>query len=517
MGRLPFLMMNPKEAEKQFISFLGLNRGISISDNEFSDMKNMTSELYPAISTRKNRGEIQKTIEKPHGMCYKNGLVTVEGTGLYYNGKKVADVSDTDKTIAAMGAYLIIFPDKIIYNTASNTVESMEAAWSQGGKTTFEQLVTGATMIKVSCTGIGKTFQKFDGVEMSGCTNEAFNKTFIIQDIEDDYIVMIGDLEKSFTQESGITIRRKVPEMDFICEHDNRLWGCSSKNHEIYASKLGDAKNWNAFEGISTDSYAVTIGSDGDFTGCVSYLGYVIFFKENAVHKIYGNKPSNYQVMTSGVQGVAENCSRTLAIVNETLFYVTRNGVCIYNGAQPERISDVLGETEFVEGTGGEYNNRYYLSVKNREGNYTLYVYDMEHGIWSKEDDTQLKYCTRGNGELYCINVAGELFTIAGSRKEKIEWYMETGDILEGTMGHKLLKRILLHMTLTVGAEANIWIKYDSEEWILLNTLHKEAYGSQTVIIMPRRAQSYRLRLEGIGKVTLIGMEKLIGYSTEIR
>ena len=66
--------------------------------------------------------------------------------------------------------------------------------------------------------------------------------------------------------------------MDFICENENRLWGC--KEDTIYSSKLGDPFNWNVFDGLSTDSYAVNVRIDGDFTACCSYLGYPVFFKE---------------------------------------------------------------------------------------------------------------------------------------------------------------------------------------------------------------------------------------------
>lgn len=33
-------------------------------------------------------------------------------------------------------------------------------------------------------------------------------------------------------------------------------------------------ENWNCFEGIATDSYAASVGSDGDFTGCIGHMGY---------------------------------------------------------------------------------------------------------------------------------------------------------------------------------------------------------------------------------------------------
>lgn len=277
MGRLPYLTTAPKETSRQIGNFLGLNTGAVIDENEFADMVNMSSDCFPAISTRKHRGETLKKLSKPHGLYFKNGLIYVDGTGLYYKDEKIADVEDSDKHIIGIGAFIIVFPDKVMYNTSTGELQSLEATWRQGAKASFAQTAKGSTMVKITCTGIGTAFKRFDGVEITGCTNEGFNRTTVIQEIADDYIVIIGDLTEGFSQDTGLAISRKVPDMDFVCENGNRLWGCSSANHEVYASKLGDAANWNAFEGISTDSYAATIGSDGDFTGCLSHMGYVLF------------------------------------------------------------------------------------------------------------------------------------------------------------------------------------------------------------------------------------------------
>ena len=74
--------------------------------------------------------------------------------------------------------------------------------------------------------------------------------------------------------------------MDFVIESGNRLWGCrygkalnGETVNEIYASKLGDFRNWYCFAGISTDSYTASVGTDGAFTGAVTYMGRPIFFK----------------------------------------------------------------------------------------------------------------------------------------------------------------------------------------------------------------------------------------------
>ena len=80
MGRLPMLTMTPRGDSKQIGSFGGLNKGLVIGENEFSDMKNMSSDVFPAIAVRKPRGEILKSLSKPHGIIYKNGLAYVDGT-----------------------------------------------------------------------------------------------------------------------------------------------------------------------------------------------------------------------------------------------------------------------------------------------------------------------------------------------------------------------------------------------------------------------------------------------------
>lgn len=159
MGRLPFLTMAPKENSRQIGNFLGLNTGTVISENEFADMQNMSSDDFPAISTRKPRGKIIKNLTTPHGLFYKNGLAYVDGTELYYKDKKIADVTSTDKQIVGLGAFLVIFPDKIMYNTSTEELTNLETKWSQTSSATFAQTTTGSTMVKISCTGIGKSFQ----------------------------------------------------------------------------------------------------------------------------------------------------------------------------------------------------------------------------------------------------------------------------------------------------------------------------------------------------------------------
>lgn len=200
-------------------------------------------------------------------------------------------------------------------------------------------------------------------MELSGFHVESLNKTTVLKDVGDGYLLIVGPIDEDGSQTEPITIKRTVPDMDFYTVSENRLWGCSSKNHEIYASKLGSFRNFHCFDGVSSDSYTATIASDGDFTGAITYLGYVMFWKENAVYKVYGNRPSNFQIVEGMLRGVAKGCGKSLCIVNEVLYYKSESSVMSFQGALPTDVGAVL-EAGYGEAEAGRMGNKYYISME---------------------------------------------------------------------------------------------------------------------------------------------------------
>ena len=312
-----------RPTEDILISFKGYNCTEQAGKGEFAAMENMTGERFPLLSPRRARGTV-RTLGKANGLMAREKLLWVDGTAVFYGGEKIGEVADSEKQLISMGAYVLIFPDKKYYNTADgsfgeieNRVTVQAASWKQTYLTETEQDGEGQVYIQISSAGINEGFQKGDGVEISECREDALNGIHVIQDIGEGWIKIIAAIEKDGSQEAALTIERKLPDMDFLTVAENRLWGCSSKNHEIYASKMGDFKNFYCFESLASDSYATTIANDGDFTGAITYLGYVLFFKENSVHKVYGSKPSNFQIVEGQLRGVERGSSRSLQIVNE--------------------------------------------------------------------------------------------------------------------------------------------------------------------------------------------------------
>ncbi len=515
MAVLPHIQLMPSKGTVTTQNFLGLNQNLTTNEGEWSKMRNISDRFYPVIASRPNRGAIEQTMTKPKGIFYKNGLFYIDGTKAYYKGAEKFTVSDTDKLIVGLGAYICVFPDGKIYNTYKDTTEDITASYRQSGTVTFAPLSDKSVYTKITASGIGNTFAKGDNVTISGCTTSSYNGTHIITEQGTDYIVISGQLTSSFTQSSGLTFERKMPELDFVTEKDNRLYGCSSANHEVYTCKQGDPKNWYNYESGADMAWAATVGSDGDFTACTKYSSSVLFFKENAVHILRGEKPSNYSLNEKELPGVRKGCDRSVVTIDDTLYYVGRNGVYAYDGAIPQKISSNITD-DISDAVACKYNSKLYISCK-LAGATTLLVYDPRTGLWDAEDEETFRFAAFSDGMLHYIDADNRLTSIEGSRTETIEWFLETGDRTDGILNMKRLSKIKLNLWLAAGTEFRVLIRYDDEPiWQSKGYIRSTVNKTYTLPITPRRCSKYRIRLEGTGEFKLLGMSRDIEQGSEI-
>lgn len=559
--------------------FAGYNRELRIGPGEAYDMRNMTSDHYPVMAPRGRRG-IYRAAASPQGIIAKDQLCYVDGENLVIGdtvvkaGLSIAE-ADCPKQLISMGAYVIIMPDKQYVNTRNPEDRgSIEASFVSEGTVTFslcaltgdgysdatvsdtapenpENLdywldtsgaahvlkryssVSGwvsvpATYVKISAPGLGKGFQVYDGVSISGITVKellGFNGSAIVQATGEDYVIVPGMLDQVTEQllsQGAITIERRMPNMDFIIESGNRLWGCrygEARNgeqvNEIYASKLGDFKNWSCYMSLSTDSYTASCGTDGPFTGAVTHMGYPMFFKENCVHMVYGNYPANYQIQTTACRGVQKGCHGSLAIVNETLYYKARSGVCAYDGAAPVEVSAALGNERYYDAVAGAHGNKYYISMRDSTGGWHLLVYDTARGLWHREDDLQVSAFCSWHGEMYAIDRDRlNILTLLGSGTQEtgpVEWMWQTGELGLSTQDRKYLSGLLVRLWLDRGATAEIYVQYDRDDsWEKVCHIRGTALSSFNVPVRPRRCDFLRLRIEGRGDGRVYAITQII-------
>lgn len=575
-------------------AFGGYNHQMSCQEGQFYDMKNMTAQYFPVLSPRQNRG-IVRSFKNPQGILDKEELMWIDDKKLYINGEEktltgVEFTDDAPKTLAKMGAYVIIMPDRIWYNVDNGESGYMEHTVSvpSGSKITFSLcdanggvitwhnasyyesntpqdgdymmttvngkaslkaysaatsiwVTVATTYVQIGASGIGKGFEKEDGVKLTIDSVEALKNIFVneedngkistntcIIDKTDDFITIVGILGENleFTDKEML-VERKVPDMAFITECNNRLWGCSKDGHELYCCKLGDVKNWNCFKGVSTDSWAATVGSDGKFTGAITYLGYPMFFKEDSLIKISPSSYGAHQTKETKCRGVQKGSHNSLAILNETLYYKSSTDVCGYNGSIPYSISNELGDEVYHNAVAGVIGDRYYISMSDTKGKYNLFVYDSKRDLWCKEDETKaIAFCGHDD-DLYFVDAKDNIMkSIKGtllydtSEKEiehKFDWFVESGTIGYSTPDHKYVARVNLRITLELGTNVDFYIQYDSNgEWE--HKFNMSGTGTRTfsVPFIPRRCDHFKYKISGRGMCKVHSITKTLEEGSDV-
>ena len=410
-----------------------------------------------------------------------------------------------------------------------------------------------STYVKISGTGIGTGLNEDDAVTIEGLAApataderlqkqaDALNGTAIIYGTGTDYIIIAGLLCNTLAnlKSQDVSVNRTVPDLDYICESNNRLWGCKygiedgAVVNEIRASKLGDFRNWSCFMGLSTDSYTASIGTDGQFTGAIAQRGYPVFFKEQAIHRVSGSTPSSFSIQTTNARGVQAGSWRSLAIVNENIYYKSRDGVMMYDGNMPVSVSEQLGNVLYSDARAGALHDMYYISMKDATNAWHLFTYDTKHGIWYREDSTQALGFGCVADELYYIDEANNTMVSVngtmGTAEEVIDWAAEFGlsgvEYTYGNYGSKMradiagrhyMSRFDIRMYLEEDRQAKLYIQYDSSgTWEEQGTISGRNMNSVIIPVIPKRCDHLRFRLTGSGDVRIYSIARYVEVGSD--
>ena len=559
--------------------FRGYDHRLRTPDGSFFEMENGSGDQAPLLSSRKKRGLVT-TLSAPGGLLDKDAPCWVESGTLYINGLAtgLTGLAPGEKQMLSFGAYVLIFPDKVYFNTADPTdLGSMEASYESLGTVSYtpcdvegrpyeidscgprepEQPENGEiwidtgeggsvyrqwsqasglwtelesvyTRIGFSSRGeIPRLFRQYDGVTLSGSDEEQLNGEKILYALggdadTDDFVVVIGLLRQSRTDENtGLRLERKLPRMDYVCECQNRLWGCfygsdGEKNvNEIYGSALGDFRNFRQFLGLSTDSWTASVGSDGPWTGAINYLGRPTFFKEERIHQIRISPSGAHALEETVARGVQKGSCKSLCVVGETLLYLSRGAVCAWQGGFPRAVSDALGDRVYSRGAAGGFGEKYYISMQDGAGGWSLFTYDLGKDLWHREDGLHALALARSGESLLCIDAeSGKLWDLQGRRGEEettVTWRMETGLRGYEITEHKYLSRYDIKLQLEKGGWMRVWLNYDSDgDWVQAAQIEGRGMTTLLLPVRPRRCDHLRLRLEGEGELRLFSVTRIL-------
>lgn len=558
-----YIRDTPSSRIRSATTFGGINRANGTPLGEWDTLSGFDLTAYPALRTCLpyaysdivSSGEIT-------GYTYRNGiLVYTTAEGIYLDGKgtltAIPGLSAGDKTLVNIGAYIVILPDWSLINTADaeNPVTMAKGSLLTGDLLEYNQNQTKPTVsiyklfyvdapttevtasglavgdsVKLSWTyGKRKMSKQLTinniGIESytgSGMTSIGFDTSDMPNTM---WFYTEGRAMDQFRvpRITGATIQRVMPDLDYVVEYNNRLWGCSSANHEIYCSKIGEPLVWGAYSGISTDSWAATVGTDGDFTGACVFNGCVLFFKEDCVHSVYGTKASNFTITTYTVRGVQKGSAKSLCISEGLLYYKAPEGIFTFNGSASSRFDGKLCVDRDSRTACGTADDRYIVMAMS-DG--TVFYYDKLHSVWYNRTLPNVISMHNFSGSLYAItkdsNKAMQkvmLTTDVGMSGRMAETAFEaiSGELCRGELTstssytrkamHTVIKKLTMsleewHQQGVSSVQFTVSVQYDGGDWQTAYSYDgtvEEADNNVVTLIptIPMRCQRLRIKISG--------------------
>lgn len=389
---------------------------------------------------------------------------------------------------------------------------------------------------KLRYPGIAEGFSKGDGVVISGLVTRYLMPNQIIEavDQEGDYIVVTG-LTNSIgaVTKDPFTVERKCPDMNYVVEAGNRLWGCyygpgedGKPLNEIYACALGDFKNWRKYQGVSTDSYTASRGSDGRWTGAVTFHGRPTFFKENYMEVVYPSSSGAHEIVSTECRGLQGSVRQGgLAVVDDILYYFTGTEVMAYDGTQPVSISGALGRMSNPGACGWGYNHKLYLGLAanpDTEARNELLVYDTRLQVWHREDNI-IPNAMAGDGSVLYLSTHTGIWEadwdgVSEAPEPDFQWSAETGDYGLSSPNRAYTSRFLLRLSMLRGSWADLYIQYDSTGvWEHQGHIVCGPWlQTVSVPVIPRRCDHLRFKLVGHGDCKLFAIARQVKEGSDI-
>lgn len=509
-----------------------MNRSDDYNEGTLWDCKNITTRRFPYYTTRKARTNVNLH-DNVTAIYAWDKLIEVDGKDLCYDGVVVGEVEEGAKQFAVVNTKLVIFPDKKYLDFPTKTLVDMVARIEMTGTITVNPSASDTTQTVTVANGWNTYRESFSAyADENGNRRETveftLTKTVNDEPVSKTYDLQYvwienssGDLVITFRNDTLIdndtyesaTFQRKIPDFEYICSSDNRIWGC--KDQTIYASELGDPTSYFYLtDNNSASSWAGAVTTPSKFTGCVSLGSSVVFFKEHHIHKVLGSSPSEYSVYSYDMEGIKDGCAKSAVVINDNVFYLSQRGVMIFSGGNVNRISEGLGDTVYSNGVGGTDGVKYYLSCYSDK--HRLFTYDSRYSAWLVEDHDPVADFTRYGDYLYMV-INKRIVTEIDSPMDE-DWFIQFNDMYESdynnygrkvgsVLNKKNYSKLVLRVEMGKESHATIKVRTDGGLWKeSANIVGRD--GVFTCVVPINRCDKFGIMIEGRGEFTLLAMSR---------
>ena len=392
-----------------------------------------------------------------------NGSATFN---LWIQGKTNAGYKAVAEGLSKSGTnFSVTFNGKTYYLTSTNaTYEERVFEWGVGSRVYYDYGV----WLQVKATGVKEDFE-WDNYD------NGFSLDF--------------------------TFASTDPHYYDVVPWKKRLWGYD-KNilrgtvSDIFASS--GIVDWVTGDNTNTEAISQPLWQGGNITGIAALIDGLVCLKHDCVTLVTGNYPAIMNSNTIPCKGLPVKNRESVAVINESVYYLSDGGVYRFDGGIPRCISRDAKITG-TEAVGAGDGEKYYLSLKEPNGDYALYIYDVNRETWHKEDNTHAASFTMLNSEMY-MAVGKEIYNI-NAPQEDVDWECELW-YDEGTHRRKRYKEF--HMRGNVG-HCEFFLKADGGEWKFIAAQE----GQFSIKIPPFECEELSVLIKGEGICEIKSLDRV--------
>lgn len=484
-------------------------------------------------------------------------LYRTEGQAFYYDDRLVEGLTlplpaDTQRQFANFGSYIVIMPDRYYYQPSTGAYGPIGATVEFNAHLSLE---SAAVVVEESSydevSDLTDYFQVGDRVRLQvnylppQSTIPEWRDVYVTLIVVSPHYIRVSDEEFPANCDSAVAtarISREIPPLEGMCVCHERLFGYVGNT--VYACRQGDVRNWYPKTDSDEEGYEKNTAHHKPFTACTVYRGKPVFFSEEGISTVYGDRPCAFSVADQPIWGVMAGAHRSLMTVGGRLYYVSRHGVTVYDGDEAEILSDMLGE-RMLSGVAGSDGRRYYLSAtveRDGEPRRMNFVYSLKTDLWHCEDGLAFADFVCRHGILYGLQLnradgtarlwrmSGEPQATDGDERSELD---ESGVLGLGRFGYAALgvkepcsvmelaelagdnpergylKRLMLRLAVGESSSVRVYLSCDGEPYRLMTEVTATGPKWVAIPISPNRAVSYRVRLEATNQFKLYGIGRM--------
>lgn len=166
--------------------------------------------------------------------------------------------------------------------------------------------------------------------------------------------------------------------------------------------------------------------------------------------------------------------------------------------------------SRFRNAVGGSDGRKYYVSMEDENGVWSLFLYDTEKRIWIREEEhlqvlyfgseRELTFLDTGGRIWLCPNAADVPEDAEKEDVSKLCSFVEFGDFTYSSPDKKGISKLQVRLEAQEGSTVTVLIRYDSSgDWEEVKALQAEKKQSFYLPIIPRRCDHFRLKFKAVG------------------